>query len=166
MKNNLLRVCISLITIGLLAGCTAKPTNTSIQTGNPTNELFSDVSPKIQSLERFQSCVKANIKTCGEESAKTQARDTNDLSWCDLIADENVKKSCQTGVIYSHALTAQDENICKDLSEDMMKSMCRSHIISTKAAKAQDITLCDTLETPSSSGSIVGSMSGANMTAA
>lgn len=79
MKNNLLRVLIGLITIGLLAGCTAKPTNTSIQTGNPTNEAFSDVSPKSNLWKRFQSCVKTNIKTCGEESAKIQARDTNDL---------------------------------------------------------------------------------------
>ena len=165
MKNNLLRVLVGLMTIGLLASCTAKPTNTDTQTGNATNEAFSGVSPKIQSLEKFQSCVKTSVKTCGEESAKIQARDANDLSWCNLITDEKAKQSCQTSVIYSHAITAQDENICKDLSEDMMKGMCRSQIVSAKATKAQDITLCDTLETSSSSGSVAGSMSGANITA-
>ncbi len=165
MKNNLLRVLVGLMTIGLLASCTAKPTNTDTQNRNATNEAVSGVSPKIQSLEKFQSCVKTSVKTCGEESAKIQARDANDLSWCNLITDEKAKQSCQTSVIYSHAITAQDENICKDLSEDMMKGMCRSQIVSAKATKAQDITLCDALETSSSSGSVAGSMSGANMTA-
>ncbi|MFO0763426.1 MAG: hypothetical protein U0518_00950 [Candidatus Gracilibacteria bacterium] len=165
MKNSLVRIIISLMTLGLLASCTAKPTNTTTPTGSPANEAFSGVSPKIQSLEKFQSCVKTSVKTCGEESAKIQARDANDLSWCNLIADEKAKQSCQTSVIYSHAITAQDENICKDLADDTMKSMCRSQIVSAKATKAQDITLCDTLTTTSASGVVAGVMTGANITA-
>ena len=158
MKNSVVRIIIGLMTLGLLASCTAKPTDTPAQKADQTSTTVSNVPAKIQSLDKFQSCIKTSTKACEEESTKSQARETNDISWCDLLDDTNAKKSCQTSVIYSNAITKQDENICKDLADDTMKSMCRSQIISQKASKAQDIALCDTIAT-SSSGAI-GTMTG------
>ena len=105
MKNNLLRIVIGLVTIGLLAGCTAKPADTTQTTTQAnTNTVLSGVSPKVQSLETFQSCVKTSINACAESSASAQAKKDNDASWCNLIADEKAKKSCQVGIVYSNAL--------------------------------------------------------------
>lgn len=148
---------LSAIASVLLVSCGQKDTtNTTIstQTGAYPNayaslpkfdEIIKKVPEKITSLPDFQACTGQAVLSCSATSARNQADETKDISWCDAIPDDNTKKSCRDSIAFAQVLMSGSVDDCTKLENLNLRSQCKTRLVSQNAAKASKIEQCDVL---------------------
>lgn len=109
------------------------------------DEIIKKVPEKITSLPDFQACTGQAVLSCSATSARNQADETKDISWCDAIPDDNTKKSCRDSIAFAQVLMSGSVDDCAKLENLNLRSQCKTRLVSQNAAKANKIEQCDTL---------------------
>ena len=91
-----------------------------VQKNTEIEEDFGYVSPTNQSPTEITSIIDEGIRT-------------QNMSVCEKIKNEDVKKLCVTNATIAKAKVERDTTICDQIEEEEIKIMCKDNVINNKA---------------------------------